>query len=283
MSNTVLFDANNLAMRILCSDDLNRLPINESQIQNFIQKFLSKFLFIIKDIQKNYAVDNILFVWDSTDNKRKKIYPDYKLRKFDSAENKSNCKKLICLLRANLQSLGLWIDIDQEGYEADDLIAYIIKHRFAENFIIVSSDSDFYQLLSQRVMIYNIDKKKYYTRVNFNQEFGGIIPENYAKMKALVGDKSDNIKGVFGIGFKKATKMIQEKRCWSYWVEKYHEVDLDLNLELIKLPFEESGINPLILNIQSFFNFNAFITLFQVYTLRDLNIHEFKKILCDNA
>lgn len=86
--------------------------------------------------------------------------------------------------------------------EADDLIAHMVlrnKERF--NCIIVSGDKDYCQLIQPGVTVYNWREKILYDEKTFVMRFK-IIPQNYIFMKILLGDSSDQIKGVKGIGKK---------------------------------------------------------------------------------
>ena len=275
---TLLVDSNNLAMRILTVDSYNSVFVNESQINKFITAFLSKLLKTVVSINSSYKIDNILLIWDHPKNGRKEVYPEYKKRN-NIDQRFMNYNKLMVALKEAIAPLGNWTTITQENYECDDLIAYIVKSQpYDKNYVILSNDSDFFQLLGQRVIIYNISKKSFYSMTDFQKEFD-IIPEKYAQVKALAGDRSDNVIGVDGIGIKKAVKMIQQGKCWTYWLEKYPNIDLELNLELIKIPFAMKGIDPIITSIQSNFNKISFIEMFQKHGLNNLNISDFKNIL----
>jgi len=103
------------------------------------------------------------------------------------------------------------------GYEADDLIAYIVNNftgRLSITVCIVSSDKDLKQLLSERVFIYDALKNKIITKAAFEEE-NGIKPEEYRHVLALMGDASDNIPGIKGIGEKTAFSLIKD----------YHNLD----------------------------------------------------------
>jgi 5'-3' exonuclease len=91
--------------------------------------------------------------------------------------------------------------IDQEGgTEADDLIAYYcINKKPNEKIYIVTLDSDLSQLIDDDVAIYNIRKKQFYHKGNFQEIFGMPI-ENFLLTKIMCGDLSDNIKGIKGLG-----------------------------------------------------------------------------------
>ena len=91
--------------------------------------------------------------------------------------------------------------------EADDIISYICRYsslRDSEK-IIVSSDKDFYQLLDQKTILYRPVQKKLLTQNSIIEEHS-IHPNNFALARAIVGDKSDNLDGVPGIGLKTVAK-----------------------------------------------------------------------------
>ncbi len=282
MSTNVLIDGNNFAIRILTAiPGYNNQFKSNHQISLFIDSFLSGFLSTIKKIKLNYQIDNINLIWDSKINNRKLIYPEYKnnrrIKTIEMEKDKENHYSLLDRLKGSLKKLGAWADVRLEGYEADDLIAYFVKNStYDNNFIILSSDNDLYQLLGDRCIMYLLNKKKFYSHIDFKNEFI-VMPNKYPLVKALSGDSSDNIKGIDGIGIKKAIKLIEGGQCWQHFISKYPEVDLELNLELIQLPFQEHKIDIKI--PQSNFNKSAWIELFQEYSLNRLNLFDFKKLL----
>ena len=94
--------------------------------------------------------------------------------------------------------------------EADDVIAYLSNYYFKDKRkIIVSSDKDFYQLLSNNTVIYSPTWKRYVNKHTVLDKFE-IHPNNFCLAKAIVGDKSDNIEGVKGVGFKFLSKYFPE-------------------------------------------------------------------------
>lgn len=90
--------------------------------------------------------------------------------------------------------------------EADDVISYIYYKNPEAKFIIYSSDKDFYQLLSNRCACYNPYTRKIFNWHNFADEFGYPL-NSHLVVRAISGDKSDNIDGVKGIGPKTAVQM----------------------------------------------------------------------------
>src|SRR3972149_11905121 len=240
----VLIDGNNFAIRILTS-----IPGYNSQFQSshqanlFIHSFFAGLLSTTNKIKQKYTtIDNINIIWDSRINNRKKIYPEYKANRkpktLEEGRDKANHYTLLDKLKDSLKALGDWGHIEKEGFEADDLIAYFVKESsIADTFVIISSDNDLYQLLNDKCVMYLPHRKDFYSILDFQKEFD-ISPSKYPFVKALAGDNSDNIKGIDGIGIKRGIKLIKEGQCWTHWINKYKEVDLETNLELVSLPFE---------------------------------------------
>lgn len=161
--------------------------------------------------------DKIVFAWDGAggSKRRRAIIENYKQgrrpvklnRNFefeveDEEKNKINQR---IRLGEYLNDLPIH-QVIVEGIEADDAIAYLCKYYAKERKVIASSDKDFIQLLNENTIMYNIQKKAYVTSPDAYREHK-IHPRNYALARALVGDKSDNIKGIKGIGFKTLFKL----------------------------------------------------------------------------
>lgn len=94
------------------------------------------------------------------------------------------------------------------GIEADDAISYVAG-QIDKKVVVVSSDKDFLQLVNDRITVYRPMEKVFYTPDRVKSDYG-ILPENFIIYKTLVGDKSDNIEGVKGIGPKGVTKLFPE-------------------------------------------------------------------------
>jgi len=97
-----------------------------------------------------------------------------------------------------------------EGYEADDIIGTISK-KMEKDFdvVIVTGDKDMLQLISQNIKIYDTLKEKVYEEKDVVERFG-VPPDKVVEVMGLMGDASDNIPGVHGIGEKTATALIAE-------------------------------------------------------------------------
>lgn len=99
---------------------------------------------------------------------------------------------------------------EYENVEGDDIVSYIIQNKHPEDkVVIVSSDKDLTQLISDTVVIYNPRTKGFITETN-SSEVLGITHKNVVLEKMLCGDASDNIKGVKGIGQTTLIKLFPE-------------------------------------------------------------------------
>ena len=96
--------------------------------------------------------------------------------------------------------------------EADDIIAYLcnkLPNHPDDKLFIVSSDKDFLQLVNKNVIVYRPMEKKYYTEEVFKEKYK-MSPQNFILHKTLLGDNSDKIKGVKGLGEKGLLKKFPE-------------------------------------------------------------------------
>jgi len=139
--------------------------------------------------------------------RRHEIYPAYKANRGPLDED---LKSQLPDIRRLVAAFGLF-SLERPGFEADDLIAAAARAFTAQGLevVIVSSDKDFYQLLSDRVSMYDPDPKKdsALTLSAFQERFG-LSPAAFLEMQALMGDSSDNIPGVPKVGEKTALKLI---------------------------------------------------------------------------
>ncbi len=148
--------------------------------------------------------------------RRKKIYPDYKAGRKPlkrpnriegvNDENESeNMRMQFTRLIEYLELLPVTF-ITIENIEADDTIAYITNQVLRKSRItVMSTDKDFYQIVSDRVSVWSPTKKVLYDRKRLEEEFE-ILAENFVYYRIIDGDKSDNIPGVRGLGLKTIRK-----------------------------------------------------------------------------
>jgi DNA polymerase-1 len=213
----------------------------EEQATGVIFGFLKTMLSLSKRLNSN----KFCICWDSRKSLRKNIYPDYKAnRKKDNVtpEEENNRQNLFDqiseLRRTILPALGFNNNFIKTGYEADDLIAYIVLNNFYEEFTIVSTDQDLYQVLNDNVRIYNIITKSYFTKQDFEGKFQ-LHPTHFREMKAISGCTSDWIKGINGVGEATAAKYIRNDKVSSTLIERIHQGGeiVERNRKLTYLPF----------------------------------------------
>ena len=157
----------------------------------------------------------VLIIWDGKggSSNRKNIDPNYKAQRATSRithwglyDNKEEETEALIGQLFRTQEYLECLPLQQiviEKLEADDIIAYLAKRasNAGKKVTIVSSDKDFYQLIDKNIQVYAPVKKKTFTMNNIKEEIG-VLPQNYNIVKALLGDNSDNIPGVKGLGIK---------------------------------------------------------------------------------
>lgn len=174
------------------------------------------FLKMLKKIVNELSPKSVYVVWEGGGSqKRRAIYSGYKLNRKpeklnrfyeqDIPDTQDNEKYQMITLIKMMKKVPV-CQLYVSDCEADDIISYLVTSTFKnENKIIASSDRDFYQLLDDNTKIYSFHKKKCITKDDIFEELR-IVTENFAIAKSICGDKSDNIPGVPGCGFKTVSK-----------------------------------------------------------------------------
>ncbi len=161
------------------------------------------FIKLINRILKEKSPKHIAVAFDSVAKTfRKKKYELYKAQRPKMPEDLS-CQ--IPVVKRFLSALGI-NSIAIDGYEADDII-YSACKKWDGNVIIVTGDKDIAQCVSETVSIWNITENKIYDVDEVKKKFH-VTPDQIPQFLALVGDVSDNIPGVPGIGPKRAAMLL---------------------------------------------------------------------------
>jgi len=161
----------------------------------------------------------LIIVFDGANGskRRKKIYPQYKSgrgkglrlnRAYNWSTAEEEQKNMILQLKRTisyLKKLPITI-ITIDNIEADDVIGYLAREMCNEEVYISSSDKDFYQLITEKVKVWNPISKTVIDINTAREKFGGIHPKNILLFRSIDGDKSDNVKGIKGFGIKTTTK-----------------------------------------------------------------------------
>lgn len=178
--------------------------------------------YVIKEI-KLLGATKVIVVFDSDEAKeRKELYPEYKANRDINWEEMKEEETPFSQeedIKKALSYMGIKY-IYSKGTEADDYIASIaLSFRDRGEVVISSFDSDFFQLISERVSVlrYRGKASVMWDEKHFMEEFG-FSPSFYSLYKAIVGDSADNIKGIEGMGKKRTSSFIrlyEESGAWS--------------------------------------------------------------------
>jgi len=167
------------------------------------------FLNTLRRIMKKFNPSYLGICFDvSRKTFRQDRFKEYKIQRPPTPDK---LKMQIPLIKKIINYLGIKI-IEKERWEADDLIASLVKKAKKDGVkvIIVSSDKDIFQLIyKDKVVIYEPFKDRFYEEESFLQEFG-FSPSRFIDYLTLVGDTVDNIPGAKGIGRKQAVDLIRK-------------------------------------------------------------------------
>ncbi len=162
-----------------------------------------------QNLLQNEQANCIVFVFDQRlkTSKRKQLYPSYKQHRGGTPEA---LEKQFHWCQQWIQQQGL-AQASSDEVEADDVIASIMKqnrHKF-DAMTIISNDKDLYQLIEDNDFCWDMQKDVRLSKKDIIKKTG-VEPKQIADQLALAGDKSDNIKGIPGIGLHTASKLLKK-------------------------------------------------------------------------
>lgn len=172
--------------------------------------FVSLSLELIKKLQPDY----VAVAWDKRGTnirRRRELYSEYKAGRKPAPED---FYAQIPILRELLEAFG-WPLYELDDYEADDIMGAFATQAEARGVetCLVTSDLDALQLVSPLTKVYAIKqgltRVEEFTPAQFQQKYG-LQTEQFLDLKALMGDNSDNLPGVAGVGQKTATRLLQQ-------------------------------------------------------------------------
>ena len=161
----------------------------------------------IKFLKEN-EVKHLVYCFDHKDPSfRTKIYKDYKANRGEAPED---LVVQIPYIKKLTEALGIPA-LEKKGYEADDLIGSLAVQSAKKGWqaVIVSGDKDFSQVVSDKVILFDPMREKHYDKTAVQDKWG-VLPHQMVDYLAIVGDSSDNIPGVRGLGPKGAVKLLKE-------------------------------------------------------------------------
>jgi len=195
---------------------------------------ITGFMNFIASLGRDFPTDYVVFTLDSKekDTFRKEIFKDYKANRPEAPED---LKTQLPIAIELIKEMGFKM-IEIPGYESDDIIASLAK-KAAENGIkvkIVSHDKDMYQLIEDnKIVIFDPIKKIEINEEKCIEKFG-VHPKDFRDFQALVGDSSDNVPGVKGVGVKTAAKLINQYHTLENIYEHIDEIKGALKKKLIE-------------------------------------------------
>lgn len=213
----LLIDGLNLFFRNFSAiNTINSNGIHVGGLGGFIRSLGS----LINYIQPTQVY--VVFDGAGSSTNRKNLIPEYKSNRnitrvtkhelFDNLEEEDESKiEQITRIIQYLKTLPIKT-ISLSKTEADDVIAYlssVLPQQPEDRAFIVSSDKDYLQLISEQVIVYRPIEKEYYTVDTVKSTFG-VSPNNFLLYKVLMGDNSDGISGIKGLGPKKLFKLFPE-------------------------------------------------------------------------
>lgn len=235
----IIIDCNNWCSAMRYS--LPKMFHDDNRVE-IIYGFLMQMPLLAARLESN----DMIFCWDTKPTLRRDLYQDYKKSRItkqktetEKAEDFEFRKQLDKIKKSILPTLQFPNSFYREGYEADDIIAYIVKLLPNGYSIVVANDNDLYQLLDL-CSIYH--KNSLFTEKIFTRKYG-IKPSDWAQVKAIAGCSTDDVKGIEGVGLKTAIRYITNTLPSSYSsYKKIISLDgekvIERNLKLVQLPFD---------------------------------------------
>ena len=233
MSKLVIFDGNAIMHRAYHALPPMKTPNGEPV--NAVYGLVSMLLKVITDLKPTH----IAFAFDRPEPTfRKKILEDYQGHRPEmDDELSSQFPKAQDMIKA----FGIPV-YDKAGYEADDVIGTIAKKVNDGEVLIVTGDRDMLQLVHGNVKLYmpgrSLSDASAYGKEETIEKMG-VPPEQIIDYKALVGDPSDNYKGVPGVGPKTAVGLLEQYKTLDKIYENLDEIKESVRKKLVE--FKESA------------------------------------------
>lgn len=177
--------------------------------QGFPTGLLTGFINFIASLHKDHGSDYLIFALDAPGASfRADIDPLYKANRSPAPEE---LKKQLPIAIEWIEKMG-YKSLMKVGFEADDMIASVVRHARNEGFLVrvVSHDKDLYQLIDDdRVVLVDAISKKVMNERHCDEKYG-VHPRQFIDYQSLIGDTADNVPGVKGIGKVTAQKLLSQ-------------------------------------------------------------------------
>lgn len=208
MNGFMLVDGNSLGY---AAQSTTPLTANGMETQAIFQT-----LKMLKKARENYPeYGNLLMLWDGRAQFRLDLWPDYKANRRDTPE-KVEAKEKYAKAKVYIMQALTHLGVDQvlaPQYEADDLAGYFCRKLQASNrdVLLLTGDKDWIQLVNGKTKWFDPRDKieRHCTKANLREMTGFESTAQFLEAKALIGDTSDNVPGIPGLGLK-ATLLIMD-------------------------------------------------------------------------
>ena len=229
--------------KIIIFDGTNTLIRAISIAQSYNKNYIRLFYDMIRNILLEFKPNECYIVFDGQggSNTKRLIFSEYKTNRLNVSKIQTeDYEKFFAMLKYTPL-----IIIRINNIQGDDVIAHIaLKNSYQNNkVVIISTDKDFYQLCDKNTVIYNGVQKTIITQ-NIVKEKYSCHPINFAIFKALLGDKSDNIPGIKGLGEKLIIKNFgqlfinQQPLCGNF--NNFKEYIMNMQHSDLKLKLKEN-------------------------------------------
>ncbi|MCO4846130.1 MAG: DNA polymerase I, partial [Sulfurovum sp.] len=180
-------------------------PLRNSE--GFPTGLLTGFANLVDSLHRDHSTDYLVFALDAKGRTfRNDLYPEYKAHRDPAPDD---LVKQLPVAIEWIEQMG-FANLSREGFEADDVITTVTKFAREQGLKvrIVSHDKDLYQMIDDGVVVmYDSVKKQEVDEQACVDKFG-VYPKDFINFQAILGDSSDNIPGVKGIGKVGAAKLI---------------------------------------------------------------------------
>lgn len=197
-----LIDGNSLLFRAYYGVH-SRLTRRDGTPTGAVYGFFNMILPVLAAAKPN---DSFVCVFDASRiTFRQDIYPEYKSNR---SETPADLLTQGIMIRTGLTDMGVPV-LCIPGVEADDVIATLAHQNTTGQTRIITSDKDLMQLITDRVFLYDGMKSREIHEPEVMEKFG-VRPDQVIDVQSLMGDSTDNVPGVHGIGPKKASELINQ-------------------------------------------------------------------------
>lgn len=213
MEKIMLVDGHNLLFQMFLGMPSRIIGRDGTSIHGVVG-FVGALLKTIRSLE----ITKVIVIFDGENGSDKGLLDSgYKANRTDytDAPDEINPFSQLPYIKRALDFMGIKHFETDEGYETDDIIsAYCKKYPDTADIFIFSHDSDYFQLVNERISVFKYRGKKS-ELIGEKEVFDkfGVMPNQMIDFKALVGDRADNIRGVPKIGLKTAQRLLNEYGC----------------------------------------------------------------------